>query len=609
MLPTGDKLTRHQSTSCPHWSRVAAAIGLRPALAVIAAATLAFAQAPTEKGKSVLMDPDPPDAAFLSAAEATANADAPPLQDPTDDPVSGGRGLKTAFLWSLGRKAALAIGNKGSSGTTISGPLAAVLPKPRQGLAASCNSVVRNNTAGSASPRSLVDASPNLLPLFNNGPVFGLPGTIDGDFWRRTQLIGDPGCKRSDLARRGVFIDMYATSAYQNVTSGGLKTGSSILQNTQLSISLDTERAGLWRGGLFHFTVQSRYGSSPDNTFTAGSFAPEYTGLELPGALFWQDTLPSEYFLIQSLSQKFSVILGKINGLFIADQTLFGDRFRYYFANSNLNKNPIYNNFFNTTTLAAVGVLTATPWVTIAGGVHDPHTQPDNFAKNAFQNGEVNLYLEAIFTYSAGGLPGQIVPAFNWSNAPKIDFESPFGQLSPAQTSQAVDVLLGNISPDVLPTNFKKSSLFALSNFSQYLFVKEEDPSIILEKMSTGQPLRGIGVFGRLGFAAPEALNTVNRDASVALLARGLLDSRQYDSFGMGYYFNGMSKNFRNSIRQFDGTTVKNENGIEIFYDFAITPAINVNASYQHIWNPLFASVSANQNHADLFLVRLNLVW
>jgi hypothetical protein len=422
--------------------------------------------------------------------------------------------------------------------------------------------------------------------------------------------MGDPNCKRSDLAGRGIFIDLYATSAYQDTTSGGLKTGNSYFQNTQLSINLDTGRAGLWPGGLFHFTVQSRYGSSPDNSFTAGSFGPEYTGLELPGPLFWQDTLPSEYFLIQSISEKFNVIVGKINGLFIADQTLFGDRFRYYFANSNLNKNPIYSNFFNTTTLAAVGVWTTTPWLTIAGGVHDPHTEPNTFAANAFHNGEVNLYLEAIFAYTAGSLPGQIVPAFNWSNEPKIDLESPFGQLPPAQIPQAVNVLLGNDSPDGLPTNFKNRSSFALSNFSQYLFVKEEDPSVIADKLKTGQPLGGLGVFGRLGYAAPAALNMVNRNASVALLARGLLGSRQYDSFGVGFYFNGISRNLKNSIRQLTaGTTVKNENGIEIFYDFAITPAINVNAGYQHIWNPFVANVTVNQNHADLFLARLNLVW
>jgi porin len=630
-------LTRHQSTGRPCSSRVFAAIAFHLALVVIAAATLSFAQA-TDKAGSVLMCSDPSAAAVPAASGLTANVDTQPTHNPAGDllnelavpfgpnevqnkvrrpyvsisiekslGIHKGGGLSAALLPRQGRKVALAIGNNVSVGPTISSPLVTVMPNSQQGNANPCNAPSTNTV--STSLLSVVDTAPYILPFFNNGPVFGLPGTIEGDFWHRTQLIGDPNCKRTELTSRGVFIDLYSTSAYERVTSGGLKTGNSYFQNTQLSINLDTGRAGLWPGGLFHFTVQSRYGSSPENSFTAGSFAPEYAGLELPGPLFWQDTLPSEYFLMQAVSKKFNVILGKINGFFIADQTLFGDRFRYYFANFNFNQNPIYGNFFNTTTLSAIGLWTTTPWLTIAAGVHDPHTEPNTLAANAFQNGDVNLYQEAIFTYTAGGRPAQIAPSFNWSNAPKIDLESPFGQLSPAQIPQAVEVLLGSDSTAGLPINFRKRSFFAISNFSQYLSVKEEDPSQIAEKLKNGQPLRGVGVFGRLGYAGPQASNTVNQDASVALLARGLLSSRQYDSFGLGFYYNGVSEKFKNSIRQLTGTTVKNENGIEIFYDFAITPAINVNAGYQHIWNPLTASVTVNQDHADLFLVRLNVVW
>lgn len=602
-------MTRHQSAR--RSSRVAATIGFSLTAVVIAAATAAFAQVPTETARSVLMSSAPSVSAVPAASGPTANADAQPLQDPSVDLVNEPAvSFKPNEVYNRVRRLYPPISSQKTLGfQKRGGRTAAVTPNSHQQLGNSCN-VASTSTPVSTSPLSLVDAAPNFVPFLNNGPVFGLPGTIEGDFWHRTQLIGDPDCKRTDLTLRGVFIDLYSTSAYQRLTSGGLKTGNSYLQNTQLSINLDTARAGLWPGGLFHFTVQSRYGSSPDNTFTAGSFAPEYAGLELPGPLFWQDTLPSEYSLIQALSKKVNVILGKINGLFIADETLLGDRFRYYFANSNLNKNPIYGNFFNTTTLSAVGVWTTTPWLTIAAGVHDPYTEPNTLAARAFQNGDVNLYLEAIFTYTAGGLPAQISPAFNWSNAPKIDLESPFGPLSPAQIPQAVNVLVGNDSGAGLPINYKNRNFFAISNFSQYLFVKEEDPSVTLEKLRTGQPLRGVGVFGRLGYAAPEVSNTINRHASVALLARGLLDSRQYDSFGIGYYHNGISRGLKNSIRRLtDGTTVRNENGMEIFYDFAVTPAINVNAGYQHIWNPFVAGVTVNQDHADLFLARLNVVW
>src|SRR5262249_27608525 len=38
---------------------------------------------------------------------------------------------------------------------------------------------------------SWANVAPALLPYFNNGPVFGVPGTDVSDFWHRTQLSGD----------------------------------------------------------------------------------------------------------------------------------------------------------------------------------------------------------------------------------------------------------------------------------------------------------------------------------------------------------------------------------------------------------------------------------
>jgi hypothetical protein len=389
--------------------------------------------------------------------------------------------------------------------------------------------------------------------------------------------------------------------------SGGLKTGSAFVQNTQFSINLDTGRAGLWPGGLFHFTLQSRYGASPQDTFTVGSALPQYTGLLLPGPLFAKDTLPSEYFLDQLLSKEFRVVLGKLNVIFLADQTLFADSYKYFFANFNFNLNPITANFYNPTALAALGVLTPTDWLFLGGGVLDPNTKADNLAYLAFHR--VNLYLTSRFSYKVGDLPGQFSPSFNWSNKPKIDLGSPFGQLSPGAIQQAVGVLVGSPLTNGLPINFKSESWFVTANFSQYLFV-EEDSVAIAQKLNSGQLLRGIGIFGRVGFA-PQVSNTITRDASVALFAHGLFDGREYDSFGVGFYYNAISSDLKIDIAQLTaGTaTVKDEKGIEVFYDFAITPAVRLIPSYQHIWDPLTAEVSRKQSGADVFLARLNLAW
>jgi hypothetical protein len=455
---------------------------------------------------------------------------------------------------------------------------------------------------------SVANLAPSLLPFFNNGPVFGLPGTNSKDFRYRTQLSGDWGGLRTDMAHHGFFLDLYSTSAYQDVGSGGLKTGSSFIQNTKLSINMDSGRAGLWPGGVFHITLEARNGSSSaQDTFTVGSTVPQYTGLAFPGPFFVHDVLPTEYFLFQSLTPKFSVILGKVNVLTHADQTLFGNSYKYDFANLNFNKNPMALNFYNTTSWAGLGVWTPSKWLTASAGVYDPNSQANNFATNAFNL--VNIYGIGIFSYKIGNLPGQTWAQANWTNKPKIDLTSPFGQLSPLEVPQAVGVLLGTPSTQALPINYKAKSWVTIGNFSQYLFVKD-GPEAVAEKLGTGQSVRGVGLFGRIGYA-PEETNTITRDANVALFAYGLSDRRPNDSFGLGIYHNGISQSLKDDFKQLTGAaaTVKNENGLEVFYDFAITPALRLIPSYQHIWNPIAAGVANNEHHADVFLLRTSLTW
>jgi porin len=617
---------------------------------IVAAATPSFAQTPTQKVVSVLTNPNPP---APGARPAYSNTDlhsnpianSVPLQNNTY--LGPYRRSPNVIIikrlipfepneaWNLGPElylpvptseapavdelgdgaaepalnaqgpmtAGVTAGDVLAQNRALSGPAVTDLATADEGLA-------NFRHIASARPArkerlSIANVAPGLLPFFNNAPVFGLPGTVEGDFWHRTQLSGDWGGARTDLAQRGIFIDLYTTGAYQNVTSGGLKTGSAFVQNTQLSINIDTARAGLWSGGLFHFTAQSRYGSAPANTFTVGSYVPQYTGFVLPGPLLFQNTYPSEYFLVQSFTKQFSVLVGKISDVFIPDQTLFGNSFKYFFANFNLNKNPMTTNFYHPTSLAALAIWTPKLWLAVGGGVTDPFTQPNTIAADAFDRG-VNIYLTAIVSYKARGRPGQITPSFNWSNQPKIDLESPFGRLSPAQVPAAVSALLGQPPTADLPVNFRRNSEFLIANFSQYLSVKEQ-PADIPEMVGSGQQLRGIGVFGRLGYA-PRDTNTVTRHGSVALYARGLLSSRQYDSYGIGFYYNTISGELKQDIQRLTGgPPIKNEKGIEVFYDFAITPAIRVNPGYQHVWDPLSAQVVANHRWANVFLLRFNL--
>ena len=114
----------------------------------------------------------------------------------------------------------------------------------------------------------------------------------------------------------------------------------------------------------------------------------------------------------------------------------------------------------------------------------------------------------------------------------------------------------------------------------------------------------------RFGYSPPEP-STVTVHGSVALFAHGLWEARKYDSFGAGYYYNAISNDLKNSIKRltFNTASATDEMGIEIFYDFAITPAIRFIPSYQHIWDPIAAQVSKHENGADVFLTRLTVAF
>lgn len=454
---------------------------------------------------------------------------------------------------------------------------------------------------------SLLNLAPVLAPYLNNGPVFGLPGTKLGGVLERTQLTSDWGGTRTSLARHGLFFDLYTTSTYQNLMSGGTADGSSFVQNVQVSINYDTGRAGLWSGGMFHFTMQGRFGDSTTNTFTAGTLQPQYTGLVEPGPLLNHNAYPSEYFLTQALNKKTFLILGKISDVFFPDQTLFGSNYKYNFANFNFVKNPMTTHFYSPVALAALGAWVPSPNVVVAAGVTDPNSTADTAGHRVFDH--VNIYSTVIYTSAIKGKPRQLSPAFNWSNKPKIDTESPFTITAPAQAPTAIEALLDLGPPTGIQTHYKPTSFFAIANGSQYVMVKDS-PAAVPEKMRSGQPLRGIGVYGRLGYA-PRESNILTRVASGAVYAHGLANSRPNDSYGIGYYYNNVSNPLKKDISQLSAGTlnVKDEQGIEAFYGFALTPAVRLLPSYQHIWNPVVAAVSSRQDHSDVFLLRLTMAF
>jgi porin len=87
--------------------------------------------------------------------------------------------------------------------------------------------------------------------------------------WGRT-LTKDWGGARSWLSDRGVVLELDATHVTQHVFDGGTKFGingerlddTGYTLSSEIDLKIDTEKAGLWPGGMIRFFTEMRTGNS-----------------------------------------------------------------------------------------------------------------------------------------------------------------------------------------------------------------------------------------------------------------------------------------------------------------------------------------------------------
>jgi porin len=69
----------------------------------------------------------------------------------------------------------------------------------------------------------------------------------------------------------------------------------------------------------------------------------------------------------------------------------------------------------------------------------------------------------------------------------------------------------------------------------------------------------------------------------VGIGGTGLIPGRSRDNWGIGYYYDAPSRDLQDSLS--DVLTIRDEQGMEIFYNFAVTPWLTVGVDLQVI-NP-----------------------
>jgi len=109
-------------------------------------------------------------------------------------------------------------------------------------------------------------------------------------------------------------------------------------------------------------------------------------------------------------------------------------------------------------------------------------------------------------------------------------------------------------------------------NFDQYFYQDTKDPT------------QGIGVFGRFGISDGKT-NPVAQFYSFGFGGKGMIPTRGQDRFGIGYYYLKVSGELRDTFPTVLLTRIglDHEQGVELFYNLAITPWLHLTRDLQFI--------------------------
>lgn len=369
----------------------------------------------------------------------------------------------------------------------------------------------------------------------------------------RTKLGGDWFGTRPALLDHGVTVDVSTTQFYQGVTTGGLSQSFPYGGRNDYFMTLDGEKLGLWKGGSFHLHGETRYGESANNI--AGSLLPVNLQLALPaekGAV----TALTAAMISQQLSDNWVVYAGKYNTFDGYPQPLtWADR-----DNGFLNAVLVYNPIdFRTV-----------PYVTYGAGL-TYHTDDDPVPVLIFEVLDTNDATTGGFeTFFNNG-----ATLFTHFNLPTRFFGKPGHQgVSGAYSSGQYT----NLSPSayyvpltgiVNPSPPKRGSWFVGYNFDQAVWVAPDDPR------------RVWGVFGKFGMADNNP-SPIRWTALIGIAGASPLPSRPHDTFGMGYFYLGLSDVLKGGA-ELAGTPLRNEQGFEWYYNARITPWLQVTPDLQVI--------------------------
>jgi porin len=374
----------------------------------------------------------------------------------------------------------------------------------------------------------------------------------------RETLSGDWDGSRSALAQRGITVKPRLTQFYQGLAAGDGEHGFEYGGKADVQISADLKKLGLWSG--LSMTLQADYNFGSNVNGRGGVLIPVNAALNAPGMEGSDAFDVSSLFFTQNFGDAVQVAVGKINMI----QMVSGKPFM-----GGAGIDSFWNQSFVATPTGTVppylfGVLLSvfTEPATYRLWVYDPNSAVNKTIGDAFDGG-VSVRGSVDFNVRPGGLRGHQGATVFYSNQKGADLAS------------LDDVFLPTPNPGAV--TFKDKRWYFAYSFDQYVYQPAE---------SRGE---GIGLFGNVGVSDGNP-NALRLTFLAGISGRGLIPGRSNDNWGIGYYYDGLAQHLKDALAP--EVTLRNEQGLEFFYNFALTPWSEIGADLQII-RPGLASSTA----------------
>jgi porin len=298
--------------------------------------------------------------------------------------------------------------------------------------------------------------------------------------------------------------------------------------------------------------VHAEYNFGTSANGRGGVMIPVNTALYTPGMDGADAFDISSFYFIQAFGNKASVAFGKINMVdLVAGKPFMGGAGIDSFWNHTFTATPT-----GTVPPYLLGILTSLPTdaATYRLWVYDLHSYT---SKSVFDDpfaGGVSIRGQVDFNVTIGGLPGHQGFSAFYSSQGGTDLETLGDTIIPSPTPGTPGI--------------KESRYYVAYSFDQYLHE------------AGGSSGEGYGLFGQVAVSDGNP-NGLRWSMFLGVGGAGLIARRSKDRWGAGYFYDGFSRSLKEALA--DIQTIRDEAGLEVFYDFQLTPWCHVGADLQVI--------------------------